>query len=363
MARFLTRGFRLLALIAAYGMAADRAAADPIRVTDQRDVSITLPRPAERVVFIPIPASSTYMAIDGTASHIVGVNPIAMTAMRDGILGRMFPDALRISTDVTQGRFVPNIETILSLSPDAVVQWATEGPDVIVPLERAGLPVLGIRYGSQAYTEEYTRMFAALAGKPERAATIIDRQHARIEAIQQALAPVKPEGRPSVLYFGSFAGGLTVSGTDNNSDEDIRRAGGRNVAAALHGATQSVTYEQVLQWDPQVILLGTFDPTTPADLYKDPKWQALRAVREHRVYRFPLGGYRWDPPSQESALSWTWLAEVLHPDLARFDLREDMTDWFRFLYGHALTTAEADGILNIAANGQSQGYERFRAAP
>jgi iron complex transport system substrate-binding protein len=358
---------RLLCAVAAWNIvllagSTSAVAGDPIRVTDQRGVSITLAKPAQRVVFIPIPAASTYMALDGTPAHIVGLNPIAMTALREGILGHIFPGALSINSGITQGGFIPNVEAILALSPDVVIQWATQGPDAIEPLERAGLPTLGIRYGSQSLTEDYTRMFGALAGKPDRADAIIARQHVRIAAIRAALAGLAPEDRPTVLYFNRFAGDLAVSGADTNNDENIRLAGGINAAASLRGSTQSVTYEQVLQWDPRVILLGTFDPAKPSDLYEDPRWQLLRAVHERRVYRYPLGGYRWDPPSQESAMSWTWLAQILHPDQARqFDLRQDMIEWFKFLYGYALSPAEMDDILNLAENGGSQGYDIFRA--
>jgi iron complex transport system substrate-binding protein len=335
---------------------AGSAAADPIAVTDQRGRTITLARPAERVVFIPIPAPSTFIAIDGGPRRIVGMNPTSLSAIREGILGRIFPAAASIRTDVVRTGFVPNVETILSLQPDVVFQWANEGEELIAALDRAGLPTLGIAYGTQETTEGYSRMFGAVAGKSARVEEIIRRQRARLAELEQAMANLLPAARPRVLYFGRFASAMQVSGSGSYNDFYIRLAGGINVAGQLRSHSQSVTYEQVLAWDPQVIFLGTFDPAKPDDLYNDPRWQAVAAVRERRVYRMPLGGYRWDPPSQESALTWTWVASLLQPDRVRASLRADMTDWYRFLYGHALTPAEIDEILNVAANGRSAGY-------
>jgi iron complex transport system substrate-binding protein len=114
-----------------------------------------------------------------------------------------------------------------------------------------------------------------------------------------------------------------------------------------------------LRWNPQVILLGNFDAALPSDFYNDPRWQSVEAVRNRRVYRMPLGGYRWDPPSQESALAWLWLAGVLQPERAGESLRADMRDWFGFLYGHTLTDEEIDGILFVKENGASAGYQRY----
>ncbi len=79
----------------------------------------------------------------------------------------------------------------------------------------------------------------------------------------------------------------------------------------------------------------------PSDLYNDPRWQSVDAVKNHRVYRTPLGGYRWDPPSHESSLSWLWLTGLLQPERARDNLRQAMRDWFGFLYSHELTDEEA----------------------
>jgi iron complex transport system substrate-binding protein len=316
------------------------AIADPISITDQRGRTVTLPRPAERVVFIPIPAPSTFMAIDGGPRRIVGINPTSLSAIREGILGRIFPAAATIRTDIVRSGFVPNVATILSLQPDVVFQWANEGEELIAVLDRVGLPTLGMTYGTQETLEGYSRMFAAVAGKPERVEEIIRRQRARRAALEQAMAGLPDAAHPRVLQFGRFAAAMQVAGSGDYTDFYIRLAGGANAAAELRGYGRPVTYEQVLAWDPQVILLGTFDPAKPDDLYNDPRWQAVRAVRERRVYRLPLGGYRWDPPSQESALTWTWVASLLQPERVRANLRADMAEWYEFLYGHRLTPAE-----------------------
>jgi iron complex transport system substrate-binding protein len=331
--------------------------AEPLRVTDQRGKTLELAKPAERIVTIPIPAASILMTIDGGPRRLVGMHPVAMTAIRQQMLGRIFPAALDISTGVTRGGFVPNVEAILALSPDVVFQWANEGDEVIAALDRAGIPTLGMLYGTQQTLEGYMRMMGAVTGNSPRVDTIIERQRSRWSEIERAMADVPAASRPKVLYFPRFSGGnFAVHGSDNYQDLYIRLSGGINAAAGLRGHTQSVTFEQIVALDPEVILLGSFDAATPKDLYGDPRWQAVRAVRERKVYRMPIGGYRWDPPNQESALTWTWLARLLHPNHARFDLAADMRDWFGLLYGYNLTDAEIDEILNVAANGGSSGY-------
>lgn len=347
----------ILAIVIGRASAAD--------ITDQRGHTIHLDKPAERTVFLPIPAAATYIAIDGTERHIVGMNPYSASAMREGILGKMFPDAAGISTNVVMGggdanNFTPNVESILAMRPDVVFQWARASTDVIGVLDRAGLAVLGMRAGSQEDFAAYVAMMGEVSGKGERAASLVQRQQDVRSRIETAMADVQAQQRPRVMYLNRAAQMLRVSGKGTYNDFYVRLTGGQNVAADLR-AVSTVTIEQILTWNPQVILLGNFDATMPADIYGDPRWQGVDAVKAHRVYRMPLGGYRWDPPSQESALTWIWLAGLLQPERAQEDLRAAMRDWYTFLYGHALTDSEIDGILFAAQNRASAGYERYLA--
>src|SRR5713226_9555524 len=106
-----------------------------IRVDDQRGRTLELPKPAERIVAIPIPMASIIMALDGSSRRIVGMHPSAHQSIQEGFLRHVFPEALSIQADVTRGgMFTPNLESILALRPDVVVQW-TEPVDVIRALE------------------------------------------------------------------------------------------------------------------------------------------------------------------------------------------------------------------------------------
>jgi iron complex transport system substrate-binding protein len=331
-------------------------------LTDQRGRTVAVTTPAQRVVFLPMPAPSTYMAIDRSAAHVAGMNPASATAMQSGILGRIFPSFERIATGITRGAgVVPNVEAIMALHPDAVLQWATSGDEPIAMLDRAGLTVLGLRYGGQDDVDGAILMMGRLAGQDTRAAAIVARQRQRREALTAALGNIPDAERPRVVHLTRASDSFSAAGRDSYSDFVIRTAGGRNAAAEI-GGSRSVTLEQLLVWNPDVILLGNFDTAMPSDLYGDPRLQGIKAVRERRVFRVPLGGYRWDPPSHESALAWVWLADLLHPDRGAIDLRAEMRDWYAFLYGHPLVDAEIDAILHARQNGGSAGYARFAAS-
>jgi iron complex transport system substrate-binding protein len=98
----------------------------------------------------------------------------------------------------------------------------------------------------------------------------------------------------------------------------------------------------------------------PQDIYSDPVWQSVSAVRSRRVYKVPLGGYRWDPPGQESPLMWHWLSDIAFPG-EQSGLRGKVTEYFQFLYNHQPTGQELDRILWSAENSDSANYQQFNA--
>ncbi|QDP26113.2 ABC transporter substrate-binding protein [Bradyrhizobium cosmicum] len=349
-----------MSLVVAFGALGPASAID---LADQRNRTVSFDRLPERLVIIPIPAPSTFMTVDGSDRKIVGMNDYAARAMREGIFGKLFPGFTRIQTSVTTGgdasNFAPNVEAILALRPDAILQWANSN-EIIGPLDRTGIPVVGMRVGSFENYVDYVKLMGTIAGRDGRAGELLRKQEETRQSLASRFADLPSSQRPRVLYFNRAAGMLRVSGQGTAQDLAIQLAGGQN---ALDGAASisTVTIEQILVWNPQIVLLGNFDPTMPSDLYRDPRWQGVEAVRTHRVYRVPLGGYRWDPPSHESALGWIWLAGLLHPERAPENIRASVRDWFGFLYKYSPTDEEIDKILFLRENAASVGYDSYRA--
>jgi iron complex transport system substrate-binding protein len=327
--------------------------------TDQGGQEIVLSEPIQRAVTIPIPSASMFIAMDGGTSRLAGMHRLSKSAMKDFLLGRFFPEALDIRDDVVGEGFMPNVETLAALDPDIVFQWGSWGEDIITPIRNAGLRVALFQYGTQEYLEGWISMFGAVLGKEEKARTILDWHQNTRKKLEQEVAAIPQEERPRVLYLLRYAAGLQVSGRDTYNDFSIALAGGEN-AAREAAQFAEVNEEQLLLWDPEVILLNGFEKgVAPEDLYTNPKLASLSAVRNRRVYKMPLGGYRWDPPNQESPLMWQWLAMVLHPERFHWDLQKEMTEKYLYLYGKEPTHQDFEQIFQVAMNGDSLGYEKF----
>ena len=366
-------GAGLVAGAAALGGCSDRAAPSarsdaPITLTDQRGRQVELPRAAERIVTVPMPAASILIAVDQSAEHVVGMQDASWVAIRDGILGEFFPAALDTSHDVADNTFVPNVESVLALEPDLVIQWGDSGSELTAPLENAGLKVVGLRYGTQDDVDAWITLFAAALGRPDRAQALGGYTSDAL-ARMRSNHPPRSGAPPRILYFNRFADELKVAGAATYNDVYISLVGGENPASGPGGAPGEgmigVDPEQVLAWDPDIVLLGNFDVAVPSDLYDSRVWRGLSAVRNRRVYKVPLGGYRWDPPSHESPLMWQWLSMLAFPDSQTehdpLDLRSEVVRSYRLFYGHEPTDEQMDGVLALAVNDDSSAYEQFHA--
>lgn len=362
--RHILRRSRVLASLAAAAQilvfaGGDVASGQPVSVVDQRGVRLDFPTPPERIVTIPIPWASIVSGLDRSPRRIVGMNPVSLTAIRGEWLGAVFPALAQARTDIVRGgQFLPNIETLLALRPDVVFQWADQGPDLTAPIERAGLRVFGQRYGTQAFLEETIERVGAMLGATDRANTLLARHRDIRAKITAAMAGLTEAQRPRAIYFGRFVQSVRPHGIGSYQVESFELAGARNAVTGVRGTSTDVTFEQVLTWAPEVIFLGAFDDAVPDDLYRDPKWASIPAVRDRRVYKFPTGGYRWDPPGLESPLAWIWLATLLHPDRVSIDLHAEMATLFELIHGRAPTRDEARSILRVTANAGSRGADR-----
>jgi iron complex transport system substrate-binding protein len=80
--------------------------------------------------------------------------------------------------------------------------------------------------------------------------------------------------------------------------EVLERVGAINIAAAAGtGGLSKVSLEQVLAWNPDVIL--ALDPMFYTSVSADPLWSSVKAVREGRILRpiFPTAGSTRHPAS------------------------------------------------------------------
>lgn len=334
----------------------------PIEITDQRGKAIRFEKPVKRIATTVIPSSSMIAAIDQSYDRIVGVNAATIARDKPSIFGTMFPKSLT-NTAIAGPDFVPNIEEITKLKPDVVIQWADQGDaaKMIKPIEDLGIPVIGLKYGTQEDLEAWVKIFSQLLDKQERGDDLLNRMHTTMSSLETAAKAQKQH--PKALFLRRAGDGGYNAGVGSKQgymNTWMTIAGAENVGAdAEYSTTSSVNVEQIITWNPEVIFTSATTPLTPGDIYADSALSQVEAVKHKRVYAVPSGGFWWDPPSAESHLMMRWAAQLISPEAKSRDLRADMRENYEFLYGHKLTDEEIDKILRVKENALSAGYDKL----
>lgn len=325
-------------------------------IVDQNNISVEIPKDISRIITIPIPMASMVVTIDGGSQRLVAVNRSSHDDFVQGFLSKIYPEVVNIPYDIASDGFVPNVETLAKLHPDVVFQWGDRGDAIVKPIKDIGLPVLTMVYGETRYVSDWMEMTGNVLNKPARAKQLADWFVSNYAAIQDNTKNIPDTSRPNVVYLYRYTSGFVVAGKSTSYQGDIDIAGGKNVAGNLSGFAP-VNIEQLLIWNPDIILLNNFEgDLTPQMVYQDARLQHLSAVVNKKVYVYPRGGFRWDPPSQESILSLHWLSLLFHPQQTHHDFRQKMRETYELLYNYQLNDNQIDSILRKHDNENSTNY-------
>lgn len=161
--------------------------------------------------------------------------------------------------------------------------------------------------------------------------------------ITNRIAFVPRERHPRVYYARGPRGLVTgLGGSINVETIELMAV---NVAGGTQGGLANVSIEQVLLWNPDVIV--TIDQDFAANVRGDPAWASLKAVREGRVHLSPKMPFGWVdfPPSVNRLIGLWWLGKILYPDLFKEDVRELTRDFYEKFYHVKPSDAQIDHVL------------------
>lgn len=328
------------------------AAAKPAakkEVTDILGRKVEVGVDVQRIAVTPIPYASMIYAIDGSAQRLIAINPSAKSAYEKSILKNLAPEMAQATAEYIGTDFSINMEELIKLKPDVVIVWSTQDAE-IKKLEGLQIPVVALSNGADSNIEEMRsnmRIIGQVLGKEEQAEQLIA-YHTEVEKYFQSKAGQIGQDKPKVLYIRDKA--LKVAAGKSFNQIMIEMAGGVNAASEVSGSWTQVSMEQILKWNPDIIYLSNFDPVQPDDLYDNKiegqDWRNVAAVKNKKVYKTPLGIYRWDAPNAETPLFLKWMGQKQQPAVfADYDLEKDLQDFYLKFFQHDLTAEEISQIL------------------
>lgn len=338
------RRFLSSAALAAATWPVRPAAARARDFTDDAGRRVRLPPAVRRVLCAGAPASILMFAL--APERLLGWT----SAFRDE--EKPFVPARYLELPVT-GRLTgrgntASLESVLALKPDLILDYGTVDATYASLADRVarqtGIPYLLLDGRFAGIPSACTRL-GELLGDASLAAAWAREATATLAEIDTRVARIPRERRPRV-YYARGPRGLNTGRAGSINVEVIERLGAVNVAAELGpGGLANVSAEQVLQWNPEVIV--TIDPGFFRAVRSDPLWSRLDAVRNGRIHLSPGLPFGWvdSPPSLNRLLGLRWLARALYPAAFPEDLRPAVRAFYARAYHQAPTDAQVEALL------------------
>lgn len=239
-----------------------------------------------------------------------------------------------------------NLETLLAVEPDVVIDVGepkdSMAEDLDALQEQTGIPFVHIDAYLVSMDDTYA-MLGDLLAMPNEAQGLADYcryAYDKVKAIADSVEKVN-------LLYVTGEEGLNVIAKGSYHAEVIDMLC-NNLAVvdepSSKGTGNEVDMEQILNWNPDAVIFA------PGSIYStvadNENWQTIPAIRDGRYYEVPMGPYNWMgfPPSVQRILGMQWMAKVLYPDAADYDMYETTQTYFQLFY-HCDLTAEQYAAL------------------
>ena len=220
----------------------------------------------------------------------------------------------------------PSVEAIAAQRPDLVVMKSSARTAIGQQIEELGLRVFYVNLETpEDYRRDVTALGAVLYAE-ERARQIVAYID-RIVARASELAP--PGSTQDTLFLAARQSddglALQVPPAGWIQTSLVTLAGGRPLWTedAVGQGWTTVTIEQIAAWNPDIILLTSYDAGVVAlrdSLAARSPWNRLDAVVSDRFFAVPLDFYSWDQPDLRWLLGLQWAAVALRDgDLTRLE--------------------------------------------
>jgi len=290
---------------------------EEIKITDHLGRTIVLEKEAEQIVSGYYITTSMLIAL-GLSDKVVGVEAKADSRP---IYSLAAPEFLDLPNVGTAKEF--NLEGTIALNPDLVI-LPIRLKDAVESLEKLEINVIAVNPEDMDLLKETLEMVGKATGTMDKADKLIqyyDEQNSFIENIAKGKEKKN-------IYLGGNKDFLSTATKKMYQNYIIETAGGVNVADIDDNYWATISYEQLIAYNPEVIIIAPGASYSKEDIIGDNKLSGVTAIQNDEVYEMPSAIELWDSPVPSSILGTMWLTSILHED--EYTLDEFKTHVFDF---------------------------------
>ena len=327
--------------------------ADTVVIKDMGDREITIPSPENfQKVYFPSPLAQVM---------IYTINPDLLA----GVVSEPNPNQLKYLPRLEGRKVFGNADGGKSVNTEEVLASGAQAFIYMGPMEisdkvretcdelqtQLGIPVILVNGRFPERASAY-RFLGKVFGEEERCEKLAVYCEKTLNDVNEKVSSI-PEGDRVTLYYAEKPNGLATEPESSSHAAVFKYAGAINVAniedAGGSGMTP-VNLEQVINWNPDVIFMGGGPNSPYEEITTNPDWANIKAVKDGRVYEGPGIPYSWldRPPSSQQYLGVRFVANALYPDVFKYDMVQEVRDFFGLFYQLELSEDDAKELLSTA---------------
>jgi iron complex transport system substrate-binding protein len=326
---------------------------------ESQETTRTIKDMAGRQVTIPSDVMSVYCAVPTAEAMISSLCPDKLVGWvnkpSDAML-QYLPEkfaTLPVIGGWMGQKVTANMEDIAQLNPDAVIYMTNraylEKDETPAQIEKqTGRPVIVVLSDFQ-YTADVYRFLGDCLGVKDRGETLAIYCEEKMSEISDAMGKI-PEADKQSIYYAEGADGLSTDPSGSGHTEVLDFIGVTNIAdvEALGGmGMTAVTIEQVINWNPDAILVSASSSDTYAQVVTNPVWSDIKAVQDGKIYYTPSLPFNWfdRPPNIMRVLGIQWFASVIYPEHVNYDINIEIKEFFDIFYNVRLTDDQVKSLV------------------
>jgi iron complex transport system substrate-binding protein len=313
-------------------------------VQDYTGNRLTLDRPVSRIACL-YAFSGHVVTMLGRGQDMVAV---VKGLKKDKLLHQLVPGVQQLP--VVSGGGIIHIEALLATRPD-IVFLKPETAKITAELkkmDRFKLAYFVAGYNNMAQQMETIEMMGRAIGRKEKALAYTRYYAAMIERVRSRTSKIAEAKKIRLYHAINEPYRTDANGTIEADWTQVCGVVNVSVESGLtgHGNKNFAGIEQILLWDPGVIIVN--ESFAHQLILDDKKWAPIRAVQDKKVFTIPVGISRWGHPGGlETPLAILWTAKTVYPELFRdIDLKQEVRAFYRQFFDLTLDDGMLDKILN-----------------
>jgi len=302
-------------------------------ITDMAGRRVILNGSINRIVTTFKPASLCVLSL-GLAHKMVGIDT---SFGRDRLARAVFPEIADITGIGTKSLGI-HFETLIALKPDLVILYSQkDGIELADRLSAMNIACIVIIPETYETILACLRLIAEATGEQNRVLPIEKHMEQILNLVSSRVSGLSDQEKKTAYFASSL--GLFNTTTANMLQHDIMtRAGIINVSGNLKGYFQDISPEQLVKWNPDMILLSQHINRSEPERLSNPALKQIKAVSQNFIFRCPSSLSPWDFPSPLSVLATLWVAKKAYPKrFSDIDMTRQADDFHKCLFGKTMT--------------------------